>query len=605
MESHSSTEHPEHYRVMAVALFAFVVLLLCPPQSAVAQNSSGGSRPLIVVTQLTAPSGDAVAEKLSSTITGSIALVMRMTGSLLVERADFLAPSLSFDRALEYYHKVDAGGAVYGSVKPASGRGYAVELVVWNGEHPGAKPTVVRRTITNLLSSFTIADRLSLEVASTVVGRKLAEGTLAVKGLAGLSRYSIYADGHLLARNEPTLPVLTGRHEIVVAKPGALGDVPVEFFRVTIEQGTTTTVTLSKKVATAARQSAASVPVASKPATATPKSGSTSGLSGSAGTLTLRYAKSSGIFGHPSLTYGSRTYTLATKGEYAWAAALLSNLPGITPPIRSRLRDSERLLKQVNRRRTSFGVLSAVGLGGIGAAAYGLIKSSSIATNVGLMIGLASIAAAVPTRMLESDSSGRINADFSSAVKEYDALPASVRNRPPASSYFDFHTDFSGTQGANNWYYGYSGTSPHAPFQLMQDLHAAPWDGAPTWWIDYTTSWTYVGSGALQGASPKGSTSVPATDGIARFVVPADGVYAITVTFNRQFAKGTPSVSLELRKDGSPVWSRTMSRSDISTHVEQRTLTCRRGDTLDIVAGAYDQAAWQTIIMDATISRER
>ena len=226
-----------------IAVVAFLMLAGVPPAAAQAAGSS--THPLIVLTELTAPSGDTVAEKLSSTISASLELVMRLTGSLKVERADFLTPTLSFSRALEYYRQIGAGGAVFGSVTPTSSGGYAVLLEVWNGEKPQAKPVVISRKITNLLSSFGIADRLSLEVASTVVGRKLEEGTLVVTHLGGLSEYSVYADGHLLGRNEAEFRLLTGKREIVVAKPGIIGDEPVEVFHVEIRQGQTTTVALA------------------------------------------------------------------------------------------------------------------------------------------------------------------------------------------------------------------------------------------------------------------------------------------------------------------------------------------------------------------------
>lgn len=220
-------------------------------------RASGGER-TVVLTALTAPAGNAVAANLASTIISSVALMMRLTGSITVDRADFLTPTLSFARARKYYSLVKADGAVFGSIEPASGGGYSVSLEVWNASSD-KKPTELRRMIRNPLSSFALADRLALEVASTVVGRTLTEGTLILENAPLLPRFAIYADGHLVARNRARLRLLTGKHEIVVAKSGGpLGDIPVEVFRVDIRQGKQAVIRLTRTSAAPAAATRAS-----------------------------------------------------------------------------------------------------------------------------------------------------------------------------------------------------------------------------------------------------------------------------------------------------------------------------------------------------------
>lgn len=236
------------------------------------------NHPVVVVTRLFAPADNPVAVKLASTITDSLELVLRLTGKLTIKRADYLDPTKSFDRALEYYRQVHAGGAVYGTVAPTASGGYTIAIELWNSRTSKAPRTEVRRNINNLLDSFNLTDELSLDAASQVVGVTLVEGTLDIHNTATLKAYAVYADGQLLGRNRDSFRVLTGERTIIVARPGALGDVPVQTFHVRIAAGKTTTVTLSAvapaKPTVAARPkshaAAAARPSASPPAETAP-----------------------------------------------------------------------------------------------------------------------------------------------------------------------------------------------------------------------------------------------------------------------------------------------------------------------------------------------
>lgn len=588
---------------------AALLLVLAAPhawaqQAGLAAGATSGKKPLVILTQMWSPPNDAVAGKLASTITQSVDLVLRLSGSVTVERADFLDPTISLERSVKYYRLVRADGAVYGSITPAADGRYAVNLEVWSSGS-AAKASAVHATISNLLSSFDLADKLALQVGSTVVGRKLSEGTLVVEGTAKLPSYSVYADGHLLGRDRSTFQVLSGEREIVVAKPGAVGDVPVEFFRVAIEQGKTTKITLSA-VSAAATGSGAVLPTRASQSKAAVSSASPEAqhLVVEAGDLNLRYTGATGIFGRPALTYGSRTYALASKGEYAYAIALLSNLPGLTPAIQQRLEDAKKVLSQAQKRRAALGVLSGLAAGGLGTAAYALVRPNPTVLGAGLVVGIASLAAAIPTRMLESDSNDQINADISSAITEYEALPAAVRNQGTQQTYFNPQYALSGTQGENDWYYGYNGAGAHARFELMPDFHPDT-SSTPSWWADYQTSWADINPYGMEAGSPKGGASPVSQNAVLRFVVPASGVYRIEATFYRQVDHGTPSVALSLRKNDSVVWTRAMSTSDTAPHNEVRTLSCRRGDTLDFVASAADFQGWAWIQTNISVSRVR
>lgn len=216
-------------------------------QAAPPNNAASGSTSLIVLSALSSPANDPVAGELASSITKTIDLTMQLTGRLQVQRADFLAPTTAFTRSLLYYEQVHANGAVFGSVKRAAGGSYVVELDVWNAAHPQAIPAATERTVTNLLSSFELADELSVQVASKIIGRKLAEGTLVVLHTASLPHYAVYANGHLLGRDRSSFRILTGKWTVIVARPGTLGDIPVQSFQVTIRKNRTETVALARK----------------------------------------------------------------------------------------------------------------------------------------------------------------------------------------------------------------------------------------------------------------------------------------------------------------------------------------------------------------------
>ncbi len=207
--------------------------------------------PRVVLTLLNAPTDDSIARSIATTITNSTELILRMTGKFDVERADYLLPTRAFPTALLYYRDVGAQLAVYGSVVSEKSGGYRISIRVWNAKRADRPPKGIERSITNLLATFDIADRLSLDVASQVAGKKLEFGRLMVENIAGLGDYGVYADGQLLGRNTNSFRVLSGKRTIIVATKGALGDQPIDSFHVEILPGKTTTVQLLRSTAVA------------------------------------------------------------------------------------------------------------------------------------------------------------------------------------------------------------------------------------------------------------------------------------------------------------------------------------------------------------------
>ena len=323
----------------AVQFLLGILLVFTIDGTVFGQQAPG--KPTVVLTQLAAPQQDTVATELAASITQSVGLMLQLTGRVSVQRADFLFPNASLERAVAYYRKVGAEEAVYGSVDPAQNGSYVVDLRVWNTS--GTRQLDLKETITSLLSSFSVADAISLKVASAIVGKKLAEGRLVVTGVGRLPAYSVYADGHLLGRNRSQFGILTGKRKVIIAKPGVLGDEPVQVFHVTIKPNETTTIALAKnpaptkaKIPTAesapVSKSQTKHPVEAKKAQAASAeaSSATSPRSSNTSASKIQLSYQAAVSSQPAVfVYGSRSYLLTSPGRYLWALTLLSNLPNL------------------------------------------------------------------------------------------------------------------------------------------------------------------------------------------------------------------------------------------------------------------------------------
>lgn len=255
-----------------VAGLFFIAAGLAIAQTSAVPTSEGTAR--VVITGFVAGHDDPVAEKLASTIADSIALIVRQTGEMTVEQADFLAPWDSIEKATIYYRQSGAKIGIWGSVRQDPGGAYAVTVNILDVAG-GSGPRTVSRSITDLFSAFDISDQLALEVASNVVGHTLVFGTITIGNAAALHQFGVYSDGHLVARDTSTIKVLTGQHTIIVAIPGSLGDQPVESFDVDLSEGSPLTLKLNDAALTTAKSpsdAASSAPGAG---------GSASGASGS------------------------------------------------------------------------------------------------------------------------------------------------------------------------------------------------------------------------------------------------------------------------------------------------------------------------------------
>lgn len=249
--------------------FFFLSVLLCLVihVEANAAPAHRNHKPRVVLTEFSAPPKDVVAARLASSITNSVELVLRLTGTVSIRRADFLAPNRTYRRAVDFYESDHADVAVFGKVETAAAGGYVVNVRIWSANRTGSNPIVLKRKISNVLSVFSFADRLALDVGSKVVGKKLQFGTLLVRGVSGLKNFGVYADGQLLGRRARRYRVLSGKRTVIVATPGPLGDQPLETFHVDVPPRGSVTVTVKRPAKKAVAASSGAGGPAARPPT--------------------------------------------------------------------------------------------------------------------------------------------------------------------------------------------------------------------------------------------------------------------------------------------------------------------------------------------------
>ncbi|MFW5786371.1 MAG: PEGA domain-containing protein [bacterium] len=180
---------------------------------------------------------------LARTITNTLELSLRLAAASRVELADFIFPHVSLDRARYYYEEVGAAKAVYGSIAAAPEGGYRITAGLWTSDVPDA-PSRREYRVESVPNVLDVADEIAIAIASEVVGRDLSFGTVRIDNTDRLPRYGVYVDGNLIARNQREVRVLAGTREVIVARPGELGDEPIQIFSVTVPQGRTVAVTL-------------------------------------------------------------------------------------------------------------------------------------------------------------------------------------------------------------------------------------------------------------------------------------------------------------------------------------------------------------------------
>ncbi len=223
------------------SLFFIILMILVAPFALPAQQGGEDQDGPLVLSPFAGPEGGTAAA-LAENITRSLDISLRLAADGPVEFADFILPHLAFDRAQIYYDKVNASRAVFGTVAAEEG-GYVVRAGLWTGDE-STEPDIREYRVERALQLFEVADRIAVEIASAVVGRDLTFGTVRIANADALPAFAVYVDGNLTARNTADVRVLAGDRRIIVARPGALGDEPVQQFNITVPPDERVSVTL-------------------------------------------------------------------------------------------------------------------------------------------------------------------------------------------------------------------------------------------------------------------------------------------------------------------------------------------------------------------------
>ena len=310
------------------------LMLLIAPRLLAQQMSAVGMSlppdnglPRAVLVPLSAPADDRAAEQIAREVTRSLSLMLHLSGSVNLVNADFLDPTVSYERSTRYFRETDAPFALFGRVT-AGPDGYLVTVALWRGELPPLQPKKLTRRVAAPAAAYSAANELALEVVSDALGRKLETATVSVANTGSLPHYSIYADGRLVARDRSNVEVLTGERTVIVAVPGPLGDEPVETFHVNLASGKN--VGLALNAAAAAGETSGGVLAATPPSSAQARNPPATGPAGTGRATTPQATHPATAAVAPAPPAAGSLTVLSTPGG---ATVLLDGMAVGTTPL--------------------------------------------------------------------------------------------------------------------------------------------------------------------------------------------------------------------------------------------------------------------------------
>ena len=180
----------------------------------------------IVLTAIDTDEGIAGGVVLADSITDTIDLMLRLTGRLTVTRADFLVPNDYLDAAELYYRNNGASRAIFGTLKRDADARLTFTIAVW--QENDTAPTLIIQSLDSIFASFDLADDVAREVASEILCEKVEVGALRIDGTDALVNFAVYVGGNPAGRGISEVNIPVGRHEVIIAVPGPLGDQPVQ-----------------------------------------------------------------------------------------------------------------------------------------------------------------------------------------------------------------------------------------------------------------------------------------------------------------------------------------------------------------------------------------
>lgn len=154
----------------------------------------------------------------------------------------------------------------------------------------------------------------------------------------------------------------------------------------------------------------------------------------------------------------------------------------------------------------------------------------------------------------------------------------------------DSISDFSGEQGAHNWYYGWVlPTDAPGSFREM-----SVFDGQ-RWWVDPEHYWTMLGplGGHANGEISSGFASREEQWAVRRWVSPSAADIDVEITLRKlNINPSSNGVLAYVLLDGEQVWSRFASGTDSDGTPSHVTLSVLPGSRLDFILDPYLSNDW-------------
>ena len=146
----------------------------------------------------------------------------------------------------------------------------------------------------------------------------------------------------------------------------------------------------------------------------------------------------------------------------------------------------------------------------------------------------------------------------------------------------DSVSEFSGTQGQDNWYYGfYDGDAP-APFSTP-DFEQMPEFNGTSWFIEDGVFWTSLNatSGHPNGVVTSGGRTPVEHWAVRRWVSEVDGLVTISGIFADLNDEGGDGVDVSVIVDGSVVFTQTIPNGQTADTNYSFTTTSSLGAAVD------------------------
>lgn len=266
--------------ILVLALFLAPGNLTAPLLAQSGEDGGGAAagaetdRGLLVVTPFVAEEAaasaspaDRRAAELAGTVTEVLELNLRLAAAQRVERADFIFPHRFPDRATGYYREVGADGAVYGVVEAAPAGDLLVRRYLWRpagkaavgredadagrgetGDRAGTESREYRiptEAVADESSLMEAAEEIALEAISRLLNTPVQLASLEIANAETLGDFGVYLDGTLLGRNRSRFQVAAGRRELILTRPGTLGETPIERREILLEADGATRISLA------------------------------------------------------------------------------------------------------------------------------------------------------------------------------------------------------------------------------------------------------------------------------------------------------------------------------------------------------------------------